>query len=247
MIVDHQRRFMNVLLSAEPSEDDLSRLGGLRERWLLYRDMVRKRMRNMIRVALRRSVDAIGEGRYVELYDAWLAEEAPRTRYIREIVPAFTEHALPRLGADPKVPRWALELMKYETARWLVGYEDAAPPAEVSDFDFEKTPVMNPTLRLLRLAHRVHEPLNEGETDYADSACAIAVYRNRDDDKIYTWVPNALSADLIEGFLASDAPVTDVVRRVCEARGVSIDPKFVESLGSMFADMISRTMVLGSR
>ncbi len=247
MIVDHQRTFMNVLLSAEPSESDLEKLGGLRERWLLYRDMIRKRMRNMIAVGLKRSVGAIGEARYHQLYDAWLDEGQTRTRYIREIVPMFADFAVPRLEADPKVPRWAIELLRYEATRWLVGYEDIAFPEEVADFAFEKAPVMNPTLRLLRFEHRVHQQLEEGATQYAPSKCAVAVYRSRDDDKIYSWVPNPLSADLLEAFLAGDEPVTTVVQRVCGARGVLIDEKFIESLGTMFADLISRTMVLGSR
>ncbi len=247
MIIDHQRRFMNVLLSAEPSDDDLRELGGLKERWLLYRDMIRKRMRNMIAVGLKRTVAALGEERYHALYDAWLDEGAPRTRYIREIVPLFAEASIPRLEADEDVPRWAAELMRYEATRWLVGYEDVAFPEDYEEFAFEKTAVLNPTIRLLRFDHRVHRPLSEGETEYAQAPCAVAVYRNRVDDKIYSWAPNPLSADLLEGFLAGDAPVTEVVKKACEARGVAIDAKFIESLGTMFADLISRTMVLGSR
>jgi hypothetical protein len=237
---------MNVLLSAEPSESDLEKLGGVRERWLLYRDMIRKRMRKMIAVGLGRSVAALGEERYHALYDAWLDAGETRTRYIREIVPMFAEFAVPRLNADKDVPRWAVELVQYEAARWLVGYEDVAFPEDVGEFAFEKVPVLNPTLRLLHFEHRIHEPLEEGAPEYPHSPCAVAVYRNRDDDKIYRWVPNALTADLLEGFLEGEEPVTEVVKRVCEARAVPIDAKFIESLGATFAKLITRTMVLGS-
>jgi len=245
MIVDHQRRFMSVLLAAEPSEDDLKKLGGLRERWLLYRDMVRKRMRNMIKAALPRTVAALGQEKYVALYDAWLDEVAPRTRYIREIVPAFAEFAIPRLNADKDAPRWLGELARYESTWWLVGYDDALWPDEVEEFAFETRPVMNPTLRVLRFEHRVHEKLPEGETDYPVKPHGVVLYRNRDTDKIFAWVPNALSTDLIEGWAEGKDSVADVVKRVCEAREVPIDPKFIESLGTMLADFIQRTMILG--
>jgi hypothetical protein len=238
---------MSVLLAAEPSEDDLRELGGLRERWLLYRDMIRKRMRGMIASGLPRSVEALGKARYGAHYDAWLDEAAPRTRYIREIVPAFADFLLPRLAADGKLPRWLPELVRYEATWWRVGYADAAWPTDASELSFEKRPLLNPTATLLRFEHRVHEKLPEGETDYPPSPTAALVYRNRDDDKIYTWVPNPLSADLIDAFIAGEESLTDVVKRVCAARDVSIDAKFVESLGTMLADLVSRTVILGSR
>jgi hypothetical protein len=247
MIVDHQRRFMSVILSAEPSEDDLRELGGLRERWLLYRDMVRKRMRNMIASGLPRSVALLGTEAYGAHYDAWLDEVAPRTRYIREIVPAFADHVVPRLARDPNVPRFIPELVRYEATWWRAAYDDSPWPTDVEELAFEKRPVLNPTVALLRFEHRVHEKLREGETDYAPSPVAILVYRNRDDDKIYTWVPSALCADLVEGFLHGEVSLTDVAKRISEARGVAIDAKFVENLGTMLADLVTRTVLLGSR
>jgi hypothetical protein len=245
MIVDHQRRFFGVLLSAEPSEDDLAKLGGQPERWLLYRDMIRKRMRNMIKSGLPRTVEALGADRYLTSYDAWLAEAAPRARYIREIIQEFAEFAIPRWAADDSGPKWLPELARFESTWWHVGYENVVWPSSVGEFAFEKRAVMNPTLRLMRFGHRVHEKLSEGETEYPAKNCAVVVYRRPDNDRIFSWVPNALSADLIEGWLKGDEIVADVVKRVCEARDVTIDQKFIESLGTMLADFIERSIVLG--
>jgi hypothetical protein len=41
--------------------------------------------------------------------------------------------------------------------------------------------------------------------------------------------------------------LTDVAKRISEARGVAIDAKFVENLGTMLADLVTRTVLLGSR
>lgn len=247
MIVDHQRHFMQVMLSAEPPAEALEKLGGQPERWLTYRDMVRRRMRGMIRAGLSRTTAAIGEPAYEATYEAWLDDAPPRTRYIREIVPAFAAFAIPRWVADEEVPGWVVDLARLEAAKWEVGYIDVEWPEAPGDFAFEKVAVMNPTLRQLRLDHPVQKKLDEGETAYAPKATAVMVYRKQEDDRIYTWFPNALSADLVDGWLAGDAPVTEVVKRVCADHDTAITEEFIESLGGMLAEFIEQGMVLGAR
>jgi hypothetical protein len=247
MLVDYERDFVSILFDAEPSERAIERLGGLRERWLLYRDMVRSRMQKMIENGLPRTVKALGDERYGAMYAQWLAESPPRTRYIREIVPAFVAFATPRWNADESVPRWAIELAEYESTRWVVGQEHVEWPSDVSEFTFEKIAVMNPTLRLLRFEHRVSDPLPEGATDYERKKTAVIVYRRPDNDRIGAWIPNALSADLVEGWLREDASVAEVVKRVCAEKCAPIDENLVESLGTMLAGFLEKGIVLGGR
>ncbi len=247
MIVDHQRRFMQVLLDAEPPAEALEKLGGLPERWLTYRHMVRRRMQGMIKSGLPRTVTALGDARYQATYDAWLDEAPPRTRFIREIVPAFADFAIPRWNADKDVPRWVIELGRLEAAKWEVGYIDVPWPEEPGEFTFEKMAVMNPTLRQLRFDHPVQKELEAGQTKYTPKATAVMIYRKSEDDRLYTWVPNALSADLVDGWLAGAETVADVVKRVCAKHDTAITEKFIESLGGMLADFIEQGIVLGGK
>ena len=54
MLADHAKAMQRVCFGAEPSEADLELLGS-RERWLVYRDLVRNRLNHVIRVALART------------------------------------------------------------------------------------------------------------------------------------------------------------------------------------------------
>jgi hypothetical protein len=243
-LADTQRAFSRVLLARSPAEADLSSLGGMRERWLLYRDMVRTRMRKMIATGIPRTVTALGEDAYGDLYDGWLDEAQPRTRYIREIVPAFVAFAIPRIERDAR--GFLADLARFESARWEVGYLDVSVPVDLAELSFEHPVTLNPTLRLLRLSHAVHaEPDPAGA--YEAKPTTLLVYRRLDDDKTAWWSPTPVYADIVEGLLAGTASITDVVKAAAEKHSVAIDPPFVETLGSTLAMLVERTVILGGR
>ena len=62
MLVDQARAIQRICFGSEPSEADLELLGS-RERWLVYRDLVRNRLNIVIGAALARTKTAIGERR----------------------------------------------------------------------------------------------------------------------------------------------------------------------------------------
>lgn len=236
-----QAAFARLCFSFEPSEEDLKALGALRDRWLLYRDMVRSRLRRMLNAGIPRTVAALGEAEYGAWFDRWLAERPPGTRYIREIVPEFVAFALPRWGQ----PAWVDDLLRFETARWEVGYLDAPAPS-VTDFAFENAPVPNPALRRLRLRHRVHEAKKPGPNGYEKVATCLCVFRRPSTDRIATWVLTERAMDWMDAFCDGEGPTTARIQKVAAARGETIDPTYVEALGATVADFLENELLLGS-
>jgi hypothetical protein len=242
---ERQRAITRICFAQEPPEDDLQKLGA-RDRWLLYRDLVRDRLRNMVKIALPRTVETIGERQFGRAFDAWLGEAPPRTRYIRDVVPEFVQFAVPRFRDEGKVRPWAGDLARYESACWQVRYAEDPDRSTLVDFDFDKVPVLNPALQVLRLDYPVHKKQKVGAR-YKQNPVNVCVYRDDSTFKPETWVLNDFAAELVRSWGSGEQTVTESVKQVAQARGTSIDQAFLEKLSSMLADFLRRGMVLGSR
>ena len=241
MLVDVERRFVRVCFAREPREDDLTALGGMRDRWLLYRHMVRTRLRAMIANALSRTVAALGEEAWTSWFDRWLDEAPPRTRYIREIVPELLDYCSPRWERDAGVPPWVIELAALEATRWEVGYTDEPKP-EAGELAFEKVPVLSPATRVLRFAHPVHEKRDA----YVEQPTQLCVYR-RPDDKTVVWAVDAFTAGIVEAFATGDRTITDTVKAVAARLEIPLDEKLVHRIGTVLAELVQRGILLGAR
>jgi hypothetical protein len=240
MLAENQAAFTNVCFAREPSEADLETLGALRDRWLLYRGMVRVRLARMIESGIPKSVAAMGKARFDDAFARWLDEARPASRYIREIVGEFVAFALPRIESDPP---WLTDLMRYEIARWEVGFADVKLP-EAGEFSFDKIAVVNPTLRLLPVAFRVDQ--KPDENGYRAEAKTICIFRTAG-DRVTTWSLGDRGAAWLSALTRSERPVTDTIKDVAKERGETIDAKYVESLGGTLAKFLEASILLGVR
>lgn len=224
---------------AAPSEDDLALLGS-RERWLLYRTMVRSRFTKVARTAFPRTHAAMGDGAFEAIVDAWLAEGGPRTRYFWQVPLAIADFAAPRL---PAAPAHLADLFRYEVLCWRVRQMPAEDP-EAAPFAFERPPVVTPTLELAAFGHPVH--LLEPGAAEREEPVQLCVYRTpKHGAEALRLTPIAFA--LLEDWRAGERTVADSVRRVTAARGTAIDQGFVEKLGTLVADLIERGVLLGAK
>lgn len=240
-LIPRQQAVARVCFAAEPSSQDLEALGAP-ERWLLYRTMVRDRLRDMISAGLPRTIALVGKPAFHDAFDRWLDRAPPRTRYIREILPAFVSFSLPSWTTDDTRP-WTADLARYETARWEVWYQED-PPRETVEFSFDRRPAVNPALRVVRLGHPVHDERTL-DAPYPAEPVQLALYRTPE-HRVDIWVLNAMAADLLEAWQAGDRTVTETVRGVAERRGIQLGPSFVEKLSEMIAQFLQKGILLGS-
>ena len=113
----YQETALRVFFSREPSADDLVALGSP-ERFGVYRKMVRHRLDKVVRAALPRTLQALGEDETSALITAFFDEAPPRTRWFREVPEHFGAFALARFGGSS--PAHLRELCEFELARWTV-------------------------------------------------------------------------------------------------------------------------------
>ena len=170
--------FDRVLFDATPSPADLGALdrGGSPtrqgERFLLYRELVRSRLRDLVATALPRTTAVLGRAAMDREVEARLSRAAPTTRFFREVATEIVDPSAPGLATDahPELD----ELARLELAQWRAMFADPPTPA-TREFDFAARPVVTPTMQRLRLTHSVHlvdRPLSRGSFH-------VFVYRRR--------------------------------------------------------------------
>lgn len=239
MLADHAKAMQRVCFGAEPSEADLELLGS-RERWLVYRDLVRNRLNHVIRVALARTRDAIGEDTFARAADEWFSAGSPKTRYLRHIPGELAEFAIP-IWQRTEAP-WVADLAGYEITAWDVRHAPA-DPAPSSEFAFDRRPVLATAVRVLRLAYPVQTKPTP-DAGYEPDPTILCLYRDRDHRPLPRKL-NPLAADLLEAWRATDQTVAESVQRVAAAHHTQIGPEFIEKLSTLIADLMQRGILLG--
>jgi hypothetical protein len=241
MLADTAKAMHRICFDAEPSEADLALLGS-RERWLVYRSLVRTRLIGVIEASLPRTKAAIGEDALGRIIDAWLSTGGPKTRYFRNVANELADFAIPvwRDTAEP----WIADLARYEIASWTVRHAppDPAPDAELT---FEHRPIVATGLAILRLDHAVHQAPTPSK-GYAYEPVTLCISRNSK-HRAVSQALNPLAADLLEAWRRGEDTVAESVQRVAAAHGAEIGPAFIEKLSALMADFITQGILLGGR
>lgn len=233
-----QRAMARVCFERVPRAEDVAALGG--EAILLYRELARSRIRDLVPIALPRSERTIGAARMTELVDGFLEEAPPRSRYFREVVPALVAYAMPRLGAGD--PDHARDVLALESTRWELGWRDGEIPAAIAEFHLARVPVPHPTLRVLALAHAVHR-----DTDPPERGSFWVCVHRRPDAKVETRTLDESGARLVRAWAAADRTAIEAVRAVLREEGREADPTFVDRMGTLLAGLLESGALLGSR
>jgi CPA2 family monovalent cation:H+ antiporter-2 len=74
-----------------------------------------------------------------------------------------------------------------------------------------------------------------------------SVFRRPDDHRVSTWVLKERTVWFLEEWMKGEAVATDSVRTVAEARGMTIDERFVEVIGTTLAELLEAGILLGGR
>ena len=201
MLADHAKAMHRVCFGAEPSEADLELLGS-RERWLIYRDLVRHRLVHVIGVALARTKKAIGEEAFGRAVDEWLSTGGPRSRYLRDVPSELADFAIP-IWQTTEAP-WVADRARFEITGWNVRHAPPDPIPE-KEFSFDCRPVLGTALEVLRLAYPVHQGPTPA-AGYERDPTFLCVYRD-ESHKASTRKLNPLAADLLEAWKRADETV----------------------------------------
>jgi hypothetical protein len=248
----YQSALKDALLKESPAPDDWRALGRETSRWQAYRRMVRSRFYQTIDHGFERLIGAIGADRFHRIVDRFLAEDPPRSPYLRDLPGEFLRFAEARPGALCDLPPYAKDLMRYEWAELDAAYSHEEVRADdVVALDMHRPAVLTPTHRLLHLEYPVHSMGTDGSgAPLARAPIALCLYRDRRTHDVETLELTPVAASLLAGMARRDgaepAPLVEVVQRAAAEHGAAVDVAFVEALSALLAELTERGVLLGS-
>lgn len=244
-LAELERAATALCMGKAPTAEALAPFGDARI-WALYREMIQNRLRGELKVALKRSCEALGEAGLSRVFETWLANAPPRSRPFHGIVEDFARFAIAFVRADAALPPWTADLIALEAALWAVSdLEDRAPDG-VQELSFDAPPCFTPARRLVVLQHAVHDAA-QADGSYKAGEVAVCVYRRGEDKNARTFVLNPTLRALMTALDGGELTLTQAVQRVAAERKLRVDEKFIDGLCTVLADFTERGLLLGSK
>ncbi|MET0339786.1 MAG: putative DNA-binding domain-containing protein [Polyangiales bacterium] len=206
----------------------------------VYREMIRARFFGMARNAYRRTWRMLGARACDESFARYLEACPPRSPLVRAVMHEFAAFACgDTLG---EAAPYARDLLRFEAAKWEVADALSPPSGALAELDFDGTPALNPTLRVLALGWAV----DDAEAAPMPEPHALLVYRREGEDDVHWFraepVLGALLARSAEG-----EPLGVALPAALRAHGVVPDEAFLGALAQFLELAVARGVVLGVR
>ena len=251
--------------------EDREVLAQHRARLLIYRTMVHSRLRGVVEEYLPRTAAVLGKLRLRGEIAAFVAEQAPRTVYFRDIPGEFLAWAAPRWRDEPGLPPYLADLATHE---WLNGEVANDPvggePASDLPLALERPVQLDGSTRLRRYAFAVQlapgahdtsvkpsepikpikpsEPVTPIDPPGPPAAVptAILAYRDRETLRVRLLELTPRAAALCARLLAGEA-LQAALTGACADIGEPMTDEFLASMAGFLADLGERGVLLGAR
>lgn len=242
-----QRALRELCLGTEARAADLEVLGGGEpERWLVYRRMVRGRLRETVAHGFERLEARVGADVFSAWFEAFLAQRPPRSLYLREVAGEFAMFLEGYERPGDAHPAQTIDLARFEWAELDCAY-DARPSPEALPLAMDACPALSPSLRLLRLEWAVHRlGRDEPQAELAEGPVWVCVYRDRESFDVRLLELTEVTGRLLESMVGADRPLVELVRGAALGAGVTLDGTWLAALSDVLADLSQRGILLGS-
>jgi hypothetical protein len=231
------------------AEPDRAAVTAAPQRVLLYRRLVRNNLLGVVGRMMPRARARVNDpwGAFDASFDAFLAEVAPRTHYLRDVPAEFLAWAGPGWALRTGVPGYAADLAAYELVHFQIA---AAPPlsaaAAVDEVALDRRLVFCPARRLVRFGHAVHELGEDLEDRTEPEQRSVALLAYRDPENTVRFLElSPLAASLAERLLTGDA-LGVAVAAACTAVGTPVTPEILSGTARVLADWGERGLLLGA-
>lgn len=217
------------------------------ERLSVYRELVRGNLREALQLAIPRSIARLG-ALFDEYFDRFLAEQAPRTHYLRDITPELLAFCAPLWEKDPRVLSYLHDLALHESLHIEVSALPSLPRGHVpAALSLEQGVELSVALRLVQYRHAVHE-LSADEADRAapiQRAVSLLAYRSPEHEVRYLEL-TPLARGIVERLLLGDS-LANAVEISASAAGSPLTEAVLAGAAQLLADLAERGVVRGPR
>jgi hypothetical protein len=232
------------------SNADVAALAANPHRLGLYRRLVRTNllgvtMRMMPRT--RNRLNRIADGCFDATFDAFLAESAPKTHYLRDVPGEFLAWAAPRWEKRHGAPSYATDLARHELIHFQVA---AAPllatPPHVTELRLDRRVIFAPTTRGVRYSHAVHLLPDDLADLTVPEERDVSLLLYRDVDHAIRTLELSPFAALVATSLLGGETLGDAMTVACADQGTPLSPDVLRSTARVLADWGERGILLGA-
>jgi hypothetical protein len=227
--------------------EDAAALSESFERLSVYRELVRGNLREALELSIPRSIARLGP-LFDEYFDRFLAEQAPRTHYLRDVTPELLTFAAPLWATDARVPGYLYELARHESLHIEVSALPSLPRGHVpAPLSLAQGVELSAALRLVQYRHAVHElPADEAcRTPPDERAVSLLVYRSPEHEVRYLEL-TPLARGILERLVAGDS-LGGAVQAAAAAEGSALSEAVLAGAAKLLADLAERGVVRGPR
>jgi hypothetical protein len=231
------------------SAEDLAAMTAKPRRLGLYRRLVRANLLGVTAQMMPRTrarLNAEGEA-FDASFDAFLAEAAPTTHYLRDVPLEFLTWVGPRWESDAKLPFYAKDLARHELVHFQIA---AAPPLTsppaVADLALDKRLVFTPARRLMNYASAVHTLPDALEDRSEPERRRVSLLVYRDGENTVRLLELTPLAAVIADRLLAGLPLGEAVAEACQTSQTPLTPDVLASTAQMLADWAERGVLLGA-
>jgi hypothetical protein len=214
-------------------------------RLLVYRRHVRRALVRAVRQEMPRTAARLGDA-FPRWVDRWVDEEAPRSRYFRDVAFELLDWAAPRWAEDASVPDYLGDLARHELTYFEVASAPDAPgPSEHGEVSLDRGVVFSATVRLRRYRYAVHrlDAALDARDLPAREPTALLAYRDAEHDVRFLEL-TPLAATILDR-LREGQPLGQAVVGACEAGEQAVDSAVTGSTAALLGDLLERGAILG--
>jgi hypothetical protein len=225
------------------------------KRLLVYRRHVRRGLLRAVRLEIPRTAARL-EGAFEACVERFIEEEAPRSRYFRDVAFELVAWAAPRWASDPAVPAYLGDLARHEIAHFeAASAPDAAAGAPLTEVALDRGVRFAAGVGLGRYAFAVHrlDAALEARDVPAREPTALLAYRDAEHDVRFLEL-TPLAAEIV-GRLLGGERLGPAVTGACACQGLAeggraergrpVDPAVTRSTAALLEDLIARGAILG--
>ena len=214
------------------------------DRLRAYRALVQNRFANVIARFLPRTEHFVGKAELRKQVEAFVAERAAQSPYLRSIPVEFVDWALPRWSADPELPAFVGELARYELLSETVPNDPVTTPAATgAPVALDRPILANPTARLCGFDFAVDEVAEKDPRPPKREAITLLVCRGHDFDYHQKRL-TPLAATLFERLAAGEV-LQAAIFAAAEAIGEVVADPLLEKATYALSELSKLDALLG--
>ncbi len=215
-----------------------------RRRMAVYEELLFNNLRGFLDRCFPVARACLGEARWTRLCRAFFRDWPCRSSWFREIPREFVDY-LESASRQP-LPRWFVELARYEWAELAVDVMDVRPPdCDAAGDLLDGVPVVNPALLSLGFQWPVHK-ISPDFRPRRPAPVHLLVYRDAGDEVRFMEVSPA-TACLLAVLGEEAGSGREAIVRLGAMLGCAADPAFIEFGRQSLVELARLGVILGTR